>query len=274
MMEKASTFLSLFTIAIQKPKVRKWLWRHVYEMLPLFAHSNLDFMNYGYAPLHEGEDNLTINPDDGATRYGIWLYRQLLEAVEVRDRRVLEVGCGRGGGSAFILRCFAPHEVVGVDYSKRAVALCKKGHRAAGLSFVHGDAEHLVFKDELFDLVVNVESSHCYGSMDRFLAEVVRVLRSGGHFLFADFREVSEAGRLHVQVERAGMSVVRWSDITAHVVAALRRDSARRRQFIRSRMPRALWKPLEEFAGIEDTVMYKNLCSGRFQYFSSVMQKH
>ncbi|QDU31359.1 Phthiotriol/phenolphthiotriol dimycocerosates methyltransferase [Anatilimnocola aggregata] len=55
-----------------------------------------------------------------------------------------------------------------------------------GLSFVVGDAENLPFEDDTFDAVVNVESSHCYRSDPAFLAQVRRVLRTGGHVLFAD----------------------------------------------------------------------------------------
>jgi ubiquinone/menaquinone biosynthesis C-methylase UbiE len=45
---------------------------------------------------------------------------------------------------------------------------------------VHGDAENLPFPQVSFDAVINVESAHCYGSIERFLAEVHRVLRPGG----------------------------------------------------------------------------------------------
>ena len=135
-MLKTNAFLSLFKAATQRPRVRKWFWLQVYELLPLFTDSSLDFMNYGYAPLDESEHKLEIRPEDEPNRYGIWLYQQLLQSVEVQDQRVLEVGCGRGGGSAFIRSYYCPREVVGVDYSKRAVALCKKSHSAPGLTFV------------------------------------------------------------------------------------------------------------------------------------------
>jgi SAM-dependent methyltransferase len=39
------------------------------------------------------------------------------------------------------------------------------------------------------DAVVNIESSHCYESMDTFLSEACRVLRPGGRFFFADLRK-------------------------------------------------------------------------------------
>ena len=53
---------------------------------------------------------------------------------------------------------------------------------------MHGNAESLPFADESFDAVINVEASHGYPDFPRFLAEVARVLRPGGHFLYADFR--------------------------------------------------------------------------------------
>ena len=44
------------------------------------------------------------------------------------------------------------------------------------------------FPIDSYDAVVNVEASHLYPDVPRFLAEVARVLRPGGHFLYADFR--------------------------------------------------------------------------------------
>jgi fatty-acid O-methyltransferase len=58
----------------------------------------------------------------------------------------------------------------------------------AGLDFVQGDAQNLHFPDQSFDAVINVEGSHIYPNFERFLGEVARVLRPGGHFLYADFR--------------------------------------------------------------------------------------
>lgn len=57
------------------------------------------------------------------------------------------------------------------------------------MTFVHGDAENLPFPDESFDAVINVEAAHLYPDYPRFLREVARVLRPGGHFLYADLRE-------------------------------------------------------------------------------------
>ena len=43
------------------------------------------------------------------------------------------------------------------------------------LSFEVGDAENLASADGAFDVVANIESSHCYGNIPRFTREVARV---------------------------------------------------------------------------------------------------
>ena len=56
----------------------------------------------------------------------------------------------------------------------------------------HVDSEDLPFPDDSFDAVINIESSHTYPNFSRFLAEVARVLRPGGHFLYTDVRNTPD----------------------------------------------------------------------------------
>lgn len=79
-------------------------------------------------------------------------------------------------------------QMTGVDLTPKAVAHAQAAHHEANLRFVKGDAENLPFGAGTFDAVVNVESSHGYPSMHRFLTEVHRVLRPDGLLLFADVR--------------------------------------------------------------------------------------
>jgi ubiquinone/menaquinone biosynthesis C-methylase UbiE len=118
--------------------------------------------------------------------------------------------------------------MTGVDFSAKAVHFCKRNHRLEGLSFLRGDAESLPLAAESFDAVLNVESSHCYGSMPAFLCQVKRVLRPGGHFLFADLRNTVDRERLHQNIVGTGMTLLIQQDVTANVVEALRRDSERK----------------------------------------------
>ena len=170
-------------------------------------------------------------------------------------------------------RYLGPATVVGVDLSRRAVRLCNRYRGIPGLRYVQGDALSLPYPDGCFDAVVNVESSHCYPSMDAFLVEVHRVLRPGGHFLFADFRSNEKVRRLQDELARSPLEVVDEEVITANVVAALERDSDRKLELIRQIVPRWLQARFTRFAAIEGSLTHEGFRAGRTHYLRYVLRK-
>lgn len=230
------------------------------------------FMNYGYAP-DSASEKPALETDDEVNRYCIQLYHHVAGAVDLHGLKVLEVGSGRGGGAHYIKRYLQPDHMLGVDFSDKAVSLCQAHYHVEGLSFVPGDAENLPFDDESFDAVVNVESSHCYSSMDTFLAQVKRVLRPGGHFLFADFRNRGQIEALDAQLRRSGLNRIRHKDITPNVVEALDADHDHRIAQIRRGAPKILDKLLQEFAGTKGAGIYEAFRNRGVIYQSFVLQK-
>ena len=91
--------------------------------------------------------------------------------MPVKGARVLEVGSGRGGGSRYIAPLLSSRpRWSGLDYSPDTVRLAKRsehGDTAQPCLSRQGDAEHLPFADGSFDIVVNIESSHCYADVER-----------------------------------------------------------------------------------------------------------
>lgn len=110
-----------------------------------------------------------------------------LAYADYQGIRILEVGCGMGHGLNFLSRVVPAARLVGLDLSQPAVdranATLSRGNQ---LFYVHGDAENLPFEDSEFDVVINVESSHNYPDLGRFIREVARVLKPGGHLSHVD----------------------------------------------------------------------------------------
>jgi ubiquinone/menaquinone biosynthesis C-methylase UbiE len=86
------------------------------------------------------------------------------------------------------VRTLAPASYTGLDLNSVGIEFCRRRHNLPGLDFVCGSAENLPFADQSFDAVISIEASSYYPSLPRFLAEVARVLRPGGHFVYADVR--------------------------------------------------------------------------------------
>lgn len=247
------------------------LWYHYVTNLDKKA--QMIFMNYGYADLNTATRKTKLRDMDEKNRYGIQLYHYVASAVSLKGLDILEVGSGRGGGSSYIMRYLKPMSVTGVDFSKKAIRFCKKYHSIKGLSFYVGDAESLPFEDSKFDVIFNIESSHCYGDIGQFLREVFRVLRPNRYFLFADFRKMDEINSLRNQLLELGFELIKDERITQNVLKSLELDNERKTKLIMQKVPKILRKSFSDFAGVKGTEVYGSFRTGSREYFNFVLHK-
>jgi ubiquinone/menaquinone biosynthesis C-methylase UbiE len=255
------------------PWLKRRLWKDVYQKLAGCDTADWRFMNYGYCPVTSDAPPLELDSNDEPDRYAIQLYHRIAAAVPVKGKDVLEVGSGRGGGASFVARYHMPAKMTGVDYSDRAVELANRLHRVEGLTFVQGDAEALPFAADSFDVVINVESSHCYGSMEKFLKEVRRVLRPGGQFSFADVRWHTHRMELHSQMIDSGLTLIEYEEITPGVLESMRRDSDRKAGLTESYVGKSLKPLLSRLWGEEGTDIYASFFNGSLIYLRYLLKK-
>jgi fatty-acid O-methyltransferase len=210
--------------------------------------------NYGYGPA--GPEATAYDADE---KHQIQLYFEMAASIGLptwRDKTVLEVGCGRGGGLDFLYQTVKPGHTTGLDFSQNAISYCQQRYAADKdkLHFVQGDATQLPFDKTAFDIVFNVESSHIYSDQAKFLREVARILRPDGRFVIADYRGVGEAlQRFRDDLKAAGLVVKNERQISKEVLVACKADSARREALIMGNSPKFAHNYLRNFAMLENT---------------------
>ena len=193
--------------------------------------------------------------------------------MPLTGKTVLEVSCGHGGGASWLTRTIQPAAYTGLDLNPAGIQFCQQRHPLPDLSFVQGDAQKLPFPDSSLDAVINVEASHCYPDFPGFLREVARVLRPGGHFLYADFRfsDLHEAWARDIAA--APLTVVQTRSINAEVLRGMDTNAERSLALIRRRLPKFLHSLGRDFAGVPGSRVYTALQSGELSYRSWCFQK-
>ena len=251
--------------------IRMRMWRGLYQrMARSQTDSNFRFMNYGFTD----DEELILLPEDESDRLFIQLYNMNIRDVEIEGKEVLEVGSGRGGGASWISRTYSPKSLLAVDYSDEAIRLSKEWFAdQQNLEFRVGNAQQLPLPDQSFDVVYNVESSHCYADVPAFISEVFRVLRPGGKFCWTDMRDKKTMEKMHQSFVQAGFIIDSWKDVSENVVDALDIIDEGRREMIRQNAPPSLRKSFETFGGVPGTPIYEALKSGRIQYFRYLLYK-
>jgi ubiquinone/menaquinone biosynthesis C-methylase UbiE len=221
------------------------------------------FLNWGYE--EDPPLGIPLDEADEPNRYSIQLYHQTATQVDLAGKKVLEVSCGHGGGASYLTRTLHPASYTALDFNSEGVEFCKKRHNLPGLDFVQGDAQNMPFPDESFDAVINVEASHIYPDFDRFISEVARVLRPGGHFLHTDFRN-SEGVAEWDALARPPLKVVSQRIISQEVLRGLRENSPRSNELINSHLPAVLRRFGREFAVVDGSWFYHDLERGEITY--------
>lgn len=103
---------------------------------------------------------------------------------DLHGRRVLEIGCGRGGFACWLASQQPPvHEIVAADFSATAVEKARAYAAARAIARIRwevADIQQLGFADASFDTAISCETIEHVPDPARAVRELARVLRPGG----------------------------------------------------------------------------------------------
>ena len=222
------------------------------------------FMNYGY---HDTNEKIKLQSKDEVNRYSIQLYNRLAKMVDIKGKSIVEIGSGRGGGIAYITEYFKPTKALGIDLDAKAAKFGNTHYQLKGLIFKQGNAHKLELEDKSVDVILNVESSHRYGNMEKFVKEVYRCLKPGGSFLYTDFRYSDKMDELNQLLAKFDFIKFDEQMINNQVLKALELDSERRVALVEKHAPLFLSKYLHDFAGSTDSPTFNDIKSGKIIYY-------
>jgi ubiquinone/menaquinone biosynthesis C-methylase UbiE len=147
-----------------------------------------------------GIDKGYLNPGaavtyDAVTQYALppnetWIRQALIDGVNVKPRRILDLGCGTGSTTIMLKQAFPDAEVIGLDLSPYMLLRSFHKSESAGLNieWQQGDAENTFFPDASFDLVTASLLFHetPITTTQAILQECFRLLVPSGQVLILD----------------------------------------------------------------------------------------
>ncbi|KAK6746512.1 hypothetical protein RB195_000030 [Necator americanus] len=199
---------------------------------PVFG---IQFMNLGYWPTETSAardmqmkavvEECSSETDLDRPHY--YLYERALMIHPhyplLKGLKFLEVGCGQGNGMRWMKKSHPRIKSI------RGVDSCTLANKY----IISGDAHHLPFGDNQFDVVLNVESSHLYHDCEQFFRECARVLKKDGYLCWIDLRYQKQADETRRKAIRAGLIEERWENITENILLGIERTAARYDEILR-----------------------------------------
>lgn len=152
------------------------------------------FMNIGHSRLTRwGLSHISINKDD----------------------TILDIGCGGGRTVNTLAKIAAEGKVYGIDYSEVSVAVSTSKNKrlidAGRVKILHASVDSLPFSDDMFNLVIAVESCYFWPDLVNNLKEIRRVLKPGGSVIIVNGIYRDE------RFEKRNSKLARMGDFTYHL---------------------------------------------------------
>src|SRR5258707_1532862 len=108
--------------------------------------------------------------------------KQAIQSMRVPpEARVLDVGCGSGWATRLLSGYAINGQVTGIDISDEMIRVARESSSAfPNADFEVASAENLPFADNEFTHAFSMESLYYYTDLPKAMAEIHRVLRTGG----------------------------------------------------------------------------------------------
>jgi len=121
---------------------------------------------------------------------------EIVSKLNLNKSCILDIGTGVGSLAFEFAKRLTSSKVYGLDISQDMLKEAERlttGKKPPNLEFILGDAYHLEFKDEFFDLVVSFGVLHHLKDLRLVFGEIKRVLKKEGSAFIYDLRKDAPA---------------------------------------------------------------------------------
>jgi demethylmenaquinone methyltransferase/2-methoxy-6-polyprenyl-1,4-benzoquinol methylase len=143
-----------------------------------------------------------------------WRKKAIKELQQADPQTILDVATGTADVAIMMTKYLSPKKIIGIDISEGMLDLGRKKIAELKLNntieLQHGDSEAINFADNSFDAITVAFGVRNFASLEKGLAEMLRVLKPGGKLVVLEFSKpkqgfLKKIYSLYMKIAAAGI---------------------------------------------------------------------
>ncbi len=152
------------------------------------------------------------------------LMEELLSYLPDKSGTILDVACGLGATTAYLLKYYAAADVTAINISEEQLDTCRR--KLPDVTFQRADAARMDFPQTSFDNIICVEAAFHFFTRESFARRAYDVLKPGGRIVLSDLLNpprqqpenyVAGLDQYYAIWRHAGFGTVRFHEVKAQM---------------------------------------------------------
>ncbi len=206
------------------------------------------------------DQEIKLNIDDIDFPYQIKTYLNLVKNIEIKNKSILDLGCGWGRGTHTIQKYYKESIVTGSDINQSFINYAKSKYKNS--IFIIDDIFKTQIDDNSFDIVLMNCSMHFFYDQDIALQNIKKILKSTGQLIITDLWTQAMFLIFLDKIKKNNLKVLSIEDQTNSTIEGIKSD---------------IIDTYDKFKGIIDQdslYAFKNVQKERLLFYEGNINRH
>jgi ubiquinone/menaquinone biosynthesis C-methylase UbiE len=172
--------------------------------------------NHGYF-----DDTYVLKQEDKDFPYQIISYLNLFDNINIKNKNILDIGCGFGRGT-YCLKKYFNCNIMGTDINKNFIQHAFDKYKE--ITFIVDDFLNTKLKENEYDIIVSNCSSHFFYNRDKFYLNLIKILKNKGIILITDIFTKESINILENKLSKNNLKIKKKIDISNQTIKSMQYD--------------------------------------------------
>ena len=168
------------------------------------------------------DEDVKLQKEDLDFPYQITSYLNLFKNDKIKNKKILDIGCGYGRGTYIIKKYLPDNEVTGIDINQSFIDYAKNIYK--NVNYLQDDFNNTKLKPSTFDYIISNCSMHFFYNKDTTYENFNNILKDDGRIIITDIWADETLDYFFKKIKEYNFKIEKQEDLSNKTIDSMNGD--------------------------------------------------